>query len=93
MELLLLSNSTCPGKRYLEHAIVPISDLLRGRRRALFIPFSGVIVDWDAYTDKVRQALEPLTVEVTVSIKRQTPVRPWRMPRSLSSVAVIPFIC
>lgn len=29
------------------------------------MPFAGVIVDWDAYTDKVRQALEPLAVEVT----------------------------
>lgn len=65
MQLLLLSNSTCPGKRYLEHAIGPIGDLLQGRRRALFIPFAGVIVDWDDYTDKVSQALEPLAVEVT----------------------------
>ncbi|CAJ0991749.1 Peptidase E [Sodalis praecaptivus] len=64
MQLLLLSNSTCPGKSYLEHAIAPIGELLRGRRRALFVPFAGVIVDWDAYTDKVRQALAPLAVDV-----------------------------
>lgn len=48
MQLLLLSNSTCPGKSYLEHAIAPIGELLRGRRQALFVPFAGVIVDWDA---------------------------------------------
>ena len=65
MQLLLLSNSTCPGKSYLEPAIAPIGKLLRGRRQALFVPFAGVIVDWDAYTDKVRQALAPLTVDVT----------------------------
>lgn len=54
MQLLLLSNSTCPGKSYLEHAIAPIGELLQGRRRALFVLFAGVIVDWGAYTDKVR---------------------------------------
>ncbi|WP_406706356.1 dipeptidase PepE [Sodalis sp.] len=64
MQLLLLSNSTCPGKTYLEHAIAPIGELLRGRRQALFVPFAGGIVDWDAYTDKVRQALTPLGVDV-----------------------------
>ena len=54
MQLLLLSNSRTPAGDYLTHAVEPVRALLRGRRRALFIPYAGVTLDWDAYTDKVR---------------------------------------
>ncbi len=39
MELLLLSNSTLPGKAWLEHALPLIAEQLQGRRSAVFIPF------------------------------------------------------
>lgn len=39
MELLLLSNSTLPGKAWLEHALPLIANQLNGRRSAVFIPF------------------------------------------------------
>lgn len=42
MELLLLSNSTLPGKAWLEHALPLIAEQLQGRRSAVFIPFAGV---------------------------------------------------
>ncbi len=42
MELLLLSNSTLPGKARLEHALPLIAEQLQGRRSAVFIPFAGV---------------------------------------------------
>ncbi len=42
MELLLLSNSTLPGKAWLEHALPLIANQLNGRRSAVFIPFAGV---------------------------------------------------
>ncbi len=42
MELLLLSNSTLPGKARLEHALPLIAGQVKGRRKAVFIPFAGV---------------------------------------------------
>ena len=50
MELLLLSNSTLPGKAWLEHALPTIAGQLNGRRSAVFIPFAGVTQTWDDYT-------------------------------------------
>ena len=47
MELLLLSNSTLPGKAWLEHALPLIAEQLQGRRSAVFIPFAGVTQTWD----------------------------------------------
>ncbi|VEB51500.1 peptidase E [Salmonella enterica subsp. enterica] len=55
MELLLLSNSTLPGKAWLEHALPLIANQLNGRRSAVFIPFAGVTQTWDEYTDKNRR--------------------------------------
>ena len=46
MELLLLSNSTLPGKAWLEHALPTIAGQLNGRRSAVFIPFAGVTQTW-----------------------------------------------
>ncbi len=53
MELLLLSNSTLPGKAWLEHALPLIAGQVKGRRKAVFIPFAGVTQSWDDYTTKV----------------------------------------
>ncbi len=52
MELLLLSNSTLPGKGWMEHALPLIAEQLNGRRSAVFIPFAGVTQTWDEYTEK-----------------------------------------
>ncbi len=65
MELLLLSNSTLPGKAWLEHALPLIANQLNGRRSAVFIPFAGVTQTWDEYTDKTAEVLAPLGVNVT----------------------------
>lgn len=51
MELLLLSNSTLPGKAWLEHALPLIAEQLQGRRSAVFIPFAGVTQTWDDYSE------------------------------------------
>jgi len=58
MNLLLLSNSRMPDGRYLAHALDAIAEAVGPRRRALFLPFAGVTLDWDAYTDNVRLALQ-----------------------------------
>ncbi|XNN29023.1 dipeptidase PepE [Escherichia coli] len=52
MELLLLSNSTLPGKAWLEHALPLIAEQLQGRRSACVYPFAGVTHTWDNYTAK-----------------------------------------
>ncbi|VDR30456.1 Peptidase E [Raoultella terrigena] len=65
MELLLLSNSTLPGKAWLEHALPVISGQLNGRRSAVFIPFAGVTQTWDDYTAKTAAVFAPLGVSVT----------------------------
>lgn len=65
MDLLLLSNSTLPGKAWLEHALPLIAGQLKGRRRAVFLPFAGVTQTWDEYTAKTAAVLAPLGVTVT----------------------------
>ena len=57
MELLLLSNSTLPGKGWMEHALPLIAEQLNGRRTAVFIPFAGVTQTWDEYTAKMAAIL------------------------------------
>ena len=64
MNLLLLSNSRMPDGRYLVHALDAIGELALGRRRALFLPFAGVTIGWDDYTETVRQALAPLGLDI-----------------------------
>ena len=65
MELLLLSNSTLPGKAWLEHALPTIAGQLNGRRSAVFIPFAGVTQTWDDYTAKTAAVFSPMGVTVT----------------------------
>ena len=57
MRLLLLSNSTSPGRAYLDHASSWLAAFLDGAERVAFVPYAGVTVGWDAYADKVRGAL------------------------------------
>lgn len=64
MELLLLSNSTLPGKAWLEHALPLIAGQVKGRRKAVFIP-AGVTQSWDDYTTKVAAVMAPMAVSVT----------------------------
>ncbi|QLY63262.1 dipeptidase PepE [Citrobacter freundii] len=65
MELLLLSNSTLPGKAWMEHALPLIAEQLNGRRTAVFIPFAGVTQTWDEYTAKTAAVFAPIGVDVT----------------------------
>lgn len=63
MRLLLLSNSTAPGRQFLEHAMDAVAAHLVGCRRLLFVPFASA--DHEGYTASVRRALEPLGMTVT----------------------------
>jgi dipeptidase E len=60
--LLLLSNSTAPGRAYLEHARDAILQTLDGLRSIVFVPFA--LADHDGYTNTVRRAMEPLGITV-----------------------------
>lgn len=61
-DLLLLSNSTLHGRRFLEHALDAVRELLDGRSTVHFVPFA--IADHAGYTARVREALAPLGAEV-----------------------------
>ena len=62
MRLLLLSNSTAPGRKYLEHVMDALSEVLTDVRRLVFVPFA--LADHDVYTTQVATALSPLGIEV-----------------------------
>lgn len=40
-EMLLLSNSTAPGRAFLEHALEAIAEVLDGRRSLLFVALAA----------------------------------------------------
>jgi dipeptidase E len=55
MRLLLISNSTNAGEAYLEHPLKQIGSFLGiPKERAVFIPYAGVTISFDDYTEKVR---------------------------------------
>jgi dipeptidase E len=61
-EMLLLSNSTAPGRAFLEHALEVIAEVLRGRRRLLFVALAAS--DPDRYTATMRDSLSRLGIQV-----------------------------
>jgi dipeptidase E len=68
-ELLLLSNSTAPGRGFLEHALEILAAVLGRRSRLAF--FAHASSEPERYTQTVRDALRPLQVTV-VPVHGQT---------------------
>jgi dipeptidase E len=64
MHLLLFSNSKNPDSAYLAHTLAPLREAIGARKRAVFLPFAGTMISWDAYTDNVRKAFAPLDLEI-----------------------------
>jgi dipeptidase E len=64
--LLLISNSTNSGEEYLGWPRQLITDFFSttGVSKILFIPYAGVTVSYDDYTDKVKQVFEKLGLEI-----------------------------
>lgn len=62
MRLLLMSNSTAPGRGYLEHVTEPLGEILDGVRTVAFVPFA--LADHDGYTATVAGALARFGVRV-----------------------------
>lgn len=62
LRLLLLSNSTNHGRRYLEHAMPAILAHFSGARRIAFVPFA--LKDEEAYVAKARVPFADAGIEV-----------------------------
>jgi dipeptidase E len=60
--LLLISNSVCHGRPYLDHCADAIRQFLGGATKITFIPYA--LKDWDAYASHVRGALAGFGLEV-----------------------------
>ena len=66
MNLLLLSNSTGPTG-YLTDHMAAISELCAhavGGGPAIFVPYAGVVRDWDDYASAVTSALSPTGLDI-----------------------------
>ena len=63
--LLLLSNSTMAGTKYMEWVKNLINDFLSISkvRQILFIPFAGVTITWDKYSEMVQNALPNIEIK------------------------------
>lgn len=64
MQLLLLSNSTLPGKSYLGWPQKYLSSFLSNVKTVAFIPYAGITISYDAYTEAVCSALKGLDLQV-----------------------------
>lgn len=62
MKILMLSSSKFADHAYLEYAQEWITDILQKNNSVLFVPYAGVTISWDAYTEKVQQALPNFSV-------------------------------
>jgi dipeptidase E len=63
MRLLLLSNSTNFGEKYLDHAMAEIRGFLDPVKRLTFVPFA--LADHEAYTAKARERFAREGIDVT----------------------------
>ena len=74
-KLLLISNSTNYGEEYLSYTKSNIRDFLgKTYKSVLFIPFAGVIVNWDDYTAKVASVFNELDYKVDPIHKHDDPI-------------------
>jgi len=63
MQLLMLSSSREGNTGYLEHALPLIDQHLGDIKELVFIPYAGVTIDWDEYTQIVQNALPHLKIK------------------------------
>lgn len=62
MNILMLSSSRSGNESYLQTATPMIKSFLNGVKDVLFIPYAGVTVNWDNYTDMAQAALPELNI-------------------------------
>lgn len=74
-KLLLISNSTNYGEQYLEYTKPSIKDFLGDSvREVLFIPYAGVSISYDEYTEKVASVFLKLGYAVRSVHQENDPV-------------------
>jgi dipeptidase E len=61
-KLLLISNSVCHGRPYLDHCAAAIREFLGGAGKIAFVPYASR--DWDGYAARVRAALSGFGIEM-----------------------------
>ncbi|OKY25812.1 MULTISPECIES: dipeptidase PepE [Thalassotalea] len=64
-DLLLLSSSKVGNTPYLSHALQCIEQHLTQSSNIIFIPYAGIGMSYDEYTEKVNLALRPINKSVT----------------------------
>ncbi|MFZ5939659.1 MAG: dipeptidase PepE [Bacteroidota bacterium] len=75
MRLLLISNSTNAGEAYLEYPMPEIRNFLGEKAlKAVFIPYAGVSISYDAYYLKVRDRFHSIGQEITSIHQHSDPV-------------------
>lgn len=80
-ELLLLSNSTAPGRGFLEHALDAIAETVAGAEVVLFVAYASG--DPAAYAQVMRRALAPLGVRVEAAHDAAEPARALRAAQAV----------
>jgi len=63
MNVLMLSSSKYANHDYLAYAKAWITEHLKDCTQILFIPYAGVSINWDSYTQKVQQALPEYAIK------------------------------
>lgn len=75
MRTLLFSNSTNAGEEYLSYTIPFIREFTGGSvKNSVFIPYAGVTIDWDSYSEMVSAKLKPAGISVLPIHKFHNPL-------------------
>ncbi len=75
MRLLLLSNSTNPGDDYLAYTLPYINGFIKDKpKHGVFIPYAGVSIAWDEYSEMVSDKLNALGIQLNAIHHSKDPV-------------------
>ncbi|OFX67124.1 MAG: dipeptidase E [Bacteroidetes bacterium GWE2_29_8] len=74
--LLLISNSTNVGESYLEYPKYEMQKFLKSFnvKKALFIPYAGVTITFDEYTEKVKNRFKEIGINIESIHDKTNPV-------------------
>lgn len=64
MRLLLISNSTNPGEKFLEHPTVQLKEFFKGINKVLFLPYAAVSFSFNDYESLVKEKFSEFGVGV-----------------------------
>ena len=73
MKLLLISNSTNAGERYLEYALPHIGRHLAGISEVVFVPYAAVTFSYNEYERRVQERFAELGIRVRSVHRERSP--------------------